>query len=102
LLAPCLGGPVTQKCLNESFASLAHLQEAVLIPPSSKPSAERREQLAAMSRSSSVEASGSGGGGSSRGGVLALLLSEDGDFVRDILLDELAKVGGGVLVQGLA
>ena len=29
------------------------------------------------------------------GGALALLLSDEGTFVRDIVLDELAKVGGG-------
>lgn len=40
-------------------------------------------------------APGGGGGSDNKGSALALLLSDEGEFVRDILLDELAKVRQG-------
>uniref|UniRef100_A0A7S3VLE5 ABC1 atypical kinase-like domain-containing protein n=1 Tax=Dunaliella tertiolecta TaxID=3047 RepID=A0A7S3VLE5_DUNTE len=64
------------------------LQEAVLTPPSSKPKPG--------STSSGTSSGTNSSNGAANGGVLALLLGDEGEFVRDILLDELAKgIDGG-------
>lgn len=67
-------------------------QEAVLTPPTTKPSKLRKAQPSTPTNNSNNSSSGQSAGATANGGMLALLLGDEGEFVRDILLDELAKV----------
>lgn len=69
----------------------------MLTPPSTKKSRLSEQQPGNKTLTSAVKVSSLGSGreaSAASGGVLTLLLGEEGDFVRDILLDELAKVRG--------
>lgn len=86
---------------NSTTTSMATTTTAASAAAAAAPAKAAAAQLVS-SRGSSVGAVGAvsgGGGGSSGGAALQLLLGEDGDFVREIVVEELAKVGVRKLLE---
>lgn len=77
---------------NSPTTSMAATTTAASAAAAAAPAKATAAQLVS-SRGSSVGAVSGGGGGSSGGAALQLLLGEEGDFVREIVVEELAKVG---------
>ncbi|MEW5308317.1 MAG: hypothetical protein WDW38_000286 [Sanguina aurantia] len=75
---------------NSPTTSMAATTTAASAAAAAAPAKATAAQLVS-SRGSSVGAVSGGGGGSSGGAALQLLLGEEGDFVREIVVEELAK-----------